>query len=136
MVRVFFNKRGTGKTKNLINFANEKVSEDKGDIVFIDDNRRHILELERRIRFISTNEFSIMDSNSFYGFLCGIISEDYDIDSIYIDELYDIVQVDSENAAHLFSKLEKLSENYNVDFYINICDEAGCLPEYIKKYVA
>ena len=90
MIQVFFNNRGSGKTKALINLANEKAYCCKGNVVYIDDDERPLLELDRKIRVISTKNFKLSDYNSFYGFLCGILSEDYDIDTIFIDGLSNI----------------------------------------------
>lgn len=135
MIHVFCNKRGSGKTKALISLANEKVLTNKGHIVYIDDDRRPLLELDRRIRFIATNEFYLKNQESFYGFLCGILSEDYDIDTIFIDGLFNIVEGNLHDAAHLFCLLEKLMENSNVDIYININGDKE-MPDFIKKYVA
>lgn len=135
MIQVFCNKRGSGKTKALINMANEKALANKGHIVYVDDDKRPIFDLSRKIRFISTCDFCVDDYNSFYGFLCGILSEDYDIDTIFIDGLFNIVKGKLQDAAHLFFSLEKLEKQYNVNFYINI-NEDESIPEFIKKYVA
>jgi hypothetical protein len=136
MIQVFCNKRGSGKTKALINMANSRVKECKGDVVYIDDDSRPILELDRRIRFVTTNDFGLKDYNSFYGFLCGMLSEDYDIETIYIDGLFNIVSGNIGDAAHLFLSMEKLSKNYNLNIFININHEGAEIPEFIKKYVA
>ena len=88
MIQVFYNNRGSGKTKDLINLANDRVACCKGNLVYIDDDDRPLLELNRNIRFISTKDFQLTDYNSFYGFLCGILSEDYDVDTIFIDIKY------------------------------------------------
>jgi hypothetical protein len=135
MIQVYFNKRGSGKTKALIDMANNKIGDNLGHIVYLDDDRRALLEIDRRIRFIDTSEFEITNSENFYGFLCGILSEDYDIDTIFVDGLFNIVKEDIENAAHLFCLLEKLASTYNVSFYININEEHQ-MPDFIKKYVA
>lgn len=135
MIHVFCNKRGSGKTKALINLANEKALTSKGHIVYIDDDRRPLLELDRRIRFIATNEFYLKNQESFYGFLCGILSEDYDIDTVFIDGLFNIVEGNLHDAAHLFCLLEKLMDSNNIDIYININGDKE-MPDFIKKYVA
>lgn len=135
MVHVFCNKRGSGKTKALINLANDKVEEGKGHIVFINDDNRPMLQLNKNVRFISTEGFNLKKQEGFYGFLCGIISEDYDIDTIFIDGLFNIIEGDLQNAAQLFYLIEKLSEKNNISFYININGDNE-MPEFIKKYVA
>ena len=134
MIQVFCDKRGSGKTKALVQLANEKVPTNNGNMVYIDDDRRLIYDLDRKIRFISANEYSIATNDAFYGFLCGILSEDYDIDTIFIDGLLNIVKGNLLDAAHLFSKIEKLENQYKVSFYININGEES-LPDFIKKYV-
>lgn len=135
MIHVNCNKRGSGKTKMLINLANKMISENEGNIVYIDDDKRPLLELDRRIRFIATSEFDLKNQETFYGFLCGILSEDYDIDTIFIDGLFNIVEGNLRDAAHLFYLIEKLSEENEVDFYMNI-NEDEKIPEFIMKYVA
>ena len=136
MIHVFCDKRGSGKTKALINLANQKAMEAKGDVVYLDDDDRPLLELNRKIRFISTNDFALKDYNSFYGFLCGVISEDYDIDNIFIDGLFNIVPGNVNDAAHLFYDIEKIAQKYNIEFYININNEEKDIPEFMRKYVA
>lgn len=135
MIHVFCDKRGSGKTKALINLANEKVCESKGHVVYIDDDKRPLLELDRQIRFIDTCDFDLRHEDSFYGFLCGVISEDYDIDTIFVDGLFNIIDMEIEDAAHFFCSLEKITNKNNIDFYININGE-GEVPEFIKRYVA
>lgn len=136
MIQVFCNKRGSGKTKALINMANSRILTAKGDVVYVNYNQRPMLELDRRIRFISTEDYNLKDYNSFYGFLCGMLSEDYDIETIYVDGLSNIISGDIRDAAHLFLSLEKLSQKNGLDVYINISQDSKELPEYIKKYVA
>lgn len=136
MLHVFCDKKGSGKTKALIQSANEKINMSKGNIVYIDDDSRHIFQLDRRIRFISTDEFQLKNYSNFYGFLCGILSEDYDVSTIYIDGLFNIVEGSLEDAAHLFYDMEKLTHKYNVDFYLNVSVEKDTMPDFIKKYVA
>lgn len=136
MLHVFCDMKGSGKTKALIQSANEKINSSKGNIVYIDDDNGPILHLDRKIRFVSTEQFGLKDYNDFYGFLCGILSQDYDISTIYIDGLFNIIEGNIEDAAHLFYSIEKLSREYNVEFYLNINHEKDSIPEFIKKYVA
>ncbi|WP_106063197.1 hypothetical protein [Clostridium liquoris] len=134
MIQVLCDQRGAGKTKALIDMANNKVGTSKGHVIFIDDDKRALFELHRDIRFITTCDYNLKNYEGFYGFLCGILSADYDIDTIFIDGLFNIVNLDVEDAAHLFYKLEKLEEEYDVDFYISANEEEE-IPECMKKYI-
>lgn len=136
MIQVFCNRRGSGKTKALIEMANNEVNHCKGNVVYIHNNTRPMLQLDRRIRFVATDEFNLKDYNTFYGFLCGMLSENYDIQAIYIDSLSNIICSEIDAAANLFSSLEKFSQNYNIQFFINISHECDEIPEFIKKYGA
>lgn len=135
MIHVFCGQRGSGKTKKLIDLANDNVQFARGESVYIDDDNRAMLVLNRNIRFISTDDFKLKDYESFYGFLCGLISENYDIEYIYIDELSNIVRgKDLYSANSLFEKINELSRRYEVKFFINLNHDCEDLPEFIKQY--
>ncbi|MHC6178529.1 hypothetical protein ACYUJ6_01460 [Clostridium sp. JNZ X4-2] len=136
MIHVFCSKRGSGKTKKLIGLANEKAMIGRGHIVYVDDDKRPLCELNRKIRFIATSDFNLKKMETFYGFLCGILSEDYDIDTIFIDGLFNIIDGNLKDMSHLFYDIEKLSVEYRVNFYISINEEEEKIPEFIMKYVA
>ncbi|MBL4933940.1 MULTISPECIES: hypothetical protein [Clostridium] len=135
MIQVFCSERGSGKTKKLINLANDNLEDAKGDSVFIDDDNRTMLSLNRKIRFISTEEFTLKDYESFYGFLCGLISENYDIENIYVDGLSNIVRGNELNGAELlFEKMKNLSRRFGVKFFINLNHNCNDVPEFIRQY--
>ncbi len=136
MIQVFCARRGAGKTKRLIELANEHSNKAKGDSVYIDDDARRMMQLRGRIRFINTNELGVIDCDSFYGLLCGVISQNYDVENIYIDALSSIVNSISESTS-LFRKLKEFSQRYNLNLYINLnCECTDELPDCIREHVA
>ena len=137
MIQVFCARRGSGKTKRLIELANHQQITAKGDSVYIDDDSRQMLQLARGIRFVDTNEYNVDDCQSFYGMLCGIISSNYDIENIYIDGLSNIVRCTMKDSTELFRKIAGLTDRFGVNVYINInVDNAEEVPSCIKEYVA
>lgn len=134
MIRVFCNRRGSGKTKKLIELANSYVDKAKGDSVYIDKKNKNRIQLNNKIRFVATEEFKITDCSSFYGAICGIISGNFDIENIYIDEFLSIVACDINDTYHLFNKLRSLTKEYNINLFINIDSEKG-IPNFIKEYL-
>jgi thymidine kinase len=136
MIHVFCGRKGSGKTKALIKLANEKVDGAKGNIVYIDDDTKAILQLSGKMRFVATNEFNLKSNNDFYGFLCGMLSKDYDIDTIFVDGVFNIVDDKFEHTAQLFSKMDSLAKKYNVEFYVNVSCETLNPPEFLKNYIA
>ena len=137
MIQVFCARRGSGKTKRLIELANHQQITAKGDAVYIDDDSRPMLQLARGIRFVDTNEYNVDDCQSFYGMLCGIISSNYDIENIYIDGLSNIVRCTMKDSTELFGKIAGLTDRFGVNVYINInVDNAEEVPSCIKEYVS
>jgi len=104
--------------------------------LYIDDDTKAALELSRKMRFVATNEFGLKNNNDFYGFLCGMLSRDYDIDTIFVDGVFNIVDDKLEPTAQLFSKMDSLAKKYNVEFYVNVSYECLNPPEFLKNYIA
>ncbi|AYE34908.1 hypothetical protein [Clostridium septicum] len=137
MIQIFCASRGSGKTKRLIELANNHVNNCKGDSVYIDDDSRPMRLLKRSIRFVTTKDFEVENCNSLYGLLCGLISQNYDIENIYIDGLSNIVNCTITESTQLFAQLKNLANKFNLNLYINLnCDNKEELPEFIREYVA
>ncbi|MDD6796182.1 MAG: hypothetical protein PUE01_12375 [Clostridiaceae bacterium] len=136
MIQVFCSKRGSGKTKKLIDLANSQLEKAKGNSVYIDDDTSYITQIDSRIRFIATNDFEINDYKAFYGLLCGIISEDYDIENIYIDGEFSINSSTNNEASFWLKKIDELSSKFNINIYMNVHYEKKDIPEFIKEFVA
>lgn len=135
MVNFICGKKGSGKTKRLISMANENVNKVNGDIVFIEAKRRHTLDLNHKIRYISAMDFDIKTIETFHGFLCGIIAEDYDIEKIYIDGLYKIVELDFYLLEKLINDLKGIEKEFDIQFIISMdCDEED-VPKQMKTYL-
>lgn len=136
MIQIFCNERGSGKTKKLIEKANDNIKKAKGNIVFIDDDHTNARLINRNIRFASTEDFNIKGCKCFYGFLCGIISNDYDIEHIYIDGLLSIVNCSLDETKELFFKLAEICKKYSINMFININrEEISGIPEFIEEFV-
>ncbi|MGY3755382.1 hypothetical protein ACWOAQ_01865 [Helcococcus kunzii] len=135
MVKLILGKSGSGKTKYLIDNANEEKSRGNGNIVFVDTDDTHIFSLDYAIRLINANKFGINNIDSLYGFIAGIVSRDYDIEKMYLDGLYQIIDFDKENLSTLMEKLNKFSKDTNVDLFIGLDIEENELPEGLEAEV-
>ena len=134
MVKFVLGAKGTGKTKWLIDNANKDMKEGNGNIIFVDVDDSHIFSLDYSVRLINAMDFNILDIESFYGFLCGIISMDYDIEKIYVDGIYKIMSIKTGDLERLLEILSKINEKYNVEFYINVDYVLSEIPEHLKEY--
>jgi len=134
MVQFIAGGKGEGKTKRLIDLANANAKSTDGHLVFIDDDRRHIYDLNHSIRFVEANTYPISNYREFTGFICGILSQDSDIKCIYVDGLTNIIKiVDDESLVKLIMRLQTLSIREEVDFVISMNCKADDLPEEVKK---
>lgn len=135
MISIISGEKGKGKTKILIEKANTEVKTAKGSIVFLDKSNRHMYELNNKIRLVNVCEYFIENHFEFIGFICGIISADHDLQTIYLDSFLKNAFVDSDNFEHIITKLEKVSETFKVDLVISISVDFENLPENAKKLV-
>ena len=136
MIKVIYGTKGMGKTKTLVDTANSLIAKSSGDIVFIDDSSQLMYDLKHEVRFINVAEFPVVGASGFLGFICGIISENYDIDSMLIDGVNYIVKENIASLSEFFSGLKQLAEKYDIDFYVSANGDPENVPEFIKEFMA
>ncbi len=120
MVKLIAGLKGTGKSKEMVKNANEQSMVAKGNIIFIDDDNRDMHALNHRIRFINVSEMPIDIKDEFFGFLTGIIASNYDIEHIFIDGLFNKVDISDEELVKWFDRVDELSENFDIDFTVTL----------------
>ncbi len=134
MVKFILGRKGAGKTKWLIDNANKDMKEGNGNIAFVDVDDDHIFSLNYNVRLINAMEFNILNVESFYGFLCGLLSMDYDLEKIYVDGIYKVMSLDLQDLVYLHDALKKICTKYNVEFYVNVDYTLDKIPEFMKEY--
>jgi len=139
MVKFLAGLKGEGKTRKLIDMANKNVNVTDGHLVFIDDDKRHIHDLHRNIRFVETEKGLLANYREFIGFILGILSQNNDITHIYVDGLSNIISnicditPESEDLIKLKNRMELLSKKENVGFTVTLHCNKDDLPEEIKE---
>ena len=135
MVKLLIGHKGSGKTKQMIDLANQSLEQRDGSIVFINKNNRLMLDLKYRIRVISMEEYPhITNIDEYIGFVYGIISSDHDIQMIFIDSILKHADVKIEHLEEFLSRLSKISEMYGPDFVVSISADIDEIGDYIKQY--
>jgi len=135
MIELILGKKGSGKSKKIVEMANNLVSETDGDIVYIDDDSRCMYDLKHEIRFVNCSEYHVDDINMFYGFVCGIISQDFDISYIFIDGLKNMIHDELAAMEGLFKNLNRVLEKSNIHAVIVVSADPETVPEYVKQYI-
>lgn len=129
MVQIIAGKKGKGKTKYLLAGANEAIDQATGSIVYIDKNGKHMYELSNKVRLINVAEFPIRSYNAFIGFICGIISQDHDIEVIYLDSFLTVAHLEeAEDLTQAIDDFEGLGEKYGIRFVLSISRDPHMLP--------
>ncbi|MCD6436133.1 MAG: hypothetical protein J7L15_07065 [Clostridiales bacterium] len=135
MVRLIVGGKGTGKSKKIIDLANEQLETTSGHIIFIDDDMKHSYKINHGIRLLSVEDDSIRNVDGFYGYLCGAVSTDYDIETIYIDGLVKMVNLTFDEIPDYIEKIENLCENFDVSFIITLSYEEEELPDSLREKI-
>lgn len=128
MIKLLVGNAGSGKTKEIIEHANQALQSAKGDILFIDESKEGLLELNHKIRYIDISEFPINSSDEFISFLCGILSTNYDIEKFFLDGVLNVYILTVEETLTWLKHIDALSEQHHVDFEITLS-----LPETSSK---
>lgn len=135
MIQIITGLTGEGKTKQLIHLANEKSRQIKGHVVYIDSATTHRFDLSHHVRLIETPSIPLQSSHDFFGFLCGILSSNHDIEVILIDELIKITHLGIDELVYFFEKLKTLSTSYHVDLIVGTSCAHQDIPMPLKPYL-
>ena len=124
MVKLLLGHKGTGKTKRMIELANENVENGRGSTIFINKNARLMYDLKYKIRVICMEDYEhITNCDEYIGFLYGIISSDHDIETIFIDSILKHADFTLGDLPEFIARLKKISKNYGMDFVVRLSAE-------------
>ncbi len=136
MIKCIVGLKGSGKTKQLIQMVNETVQKEHGSVICIEQSQKLTYDINHHCRLIDTVDYAISGFEGFYGFICGLFAQNYDISTIFVDSLYKITgSSDPEDAKTFFEKLDIFAKKNNINFIITISAEADELPEIAKLYL-
>lgn len=133
MIKFILGAAGSGKTKWLIDRANEEIESGNGNLAFVEVEDDHIFSLDYNVRLINVSEYNLTNLDNFYGFLTGLLAMDYDLEKIYVDGIYKIFDLKDEDLVYLFNKLNALNLE-DREIYINIDYVMSDFPEELKEY--
>lgn len=136
MVELIVGEKGRGKTKMLMGKANNDIKITGGNIVYLDCNNKHMYELSNRVRLINIPEFNIRSADMFLGFIYGIVSQDNDLDRMFLDNFMSISHIETvEDTEQLIKELSDISDRYEIDFVIGLSKRKDELTDYLKELV-
>ena len=135
MIKAIIGTKGTGKTKVLIDNVNAAAKVAEGNVVFISNNTsQNMYDITSKVRMADTSDFEIASWNEFFGFICGIISGNFDITNVFVDGTLKIGG-DLDGFDAFLEKIDALGKKYDINFELSVSVDKDAAPEYIKKYV-
>lgn len=135
MIQIIAGKKGSGKTKRLIDMTNSTAREASGDVLFLDDDNRYMFDVDHAVRFINAEDYHIHNTDMFLGFICGMLSSNFDISAIFIDAFLKICRQDVENSAPVIAMLNELGVKHNVQFVLSLSVDPEEVPDFMKEYL-
>ena len=91
--------------------------------------------LDNKIRLINVYDYPIRSYNAFIGFLCGIISQDYDLEYMFLDSFLKLAHLEGQDISSALVELEQLGQQYGVTPVLSISMDAQDLPEFAQSKV-
>ena len=135
MGQLIVGEKGKGKTKHLLDKVNTEIKNVSGNIVYLDKSAKNMYELNNKVRLIDVSDYFIENFSEFLGFVCGIISQDHDLEQMYLDSFFPISKAEKEDMDACIDKLEKVGEKFGVDFVVAVSLTESELSDKAKSKV-
>ena len=136
MVELIVGKKGKGKTKVLLDRVNGAVKEANGTIVYLDKSTKHMYELNNKVRLIDVSSYPLKNADEFVGFICGIISQDHDLEQIYLDSFLKVSKLEDADVTDTLDQLDKIGEKYGISIVVSISLDKEEIPEALQDKIA
>ena len=129
MVYLITGPRGSGKTQQMIELANEKEKTSNGNVVLIKKSHRDTSSVNFNIRAICMADYSdITTLEELIGFLYGMVAGNHDIETIFIDGVLKQVDISIDSFPVFMQKIDKIAKANHIEFYLSVSLEADKIP--------
>lgn len=137
MVKVIVGKKGTGKTKMLIDMVNRAVEEDRGSIVCIEAGRNLTYDIKYAARLIDIYDYPIAPGvDPLFAFICALHAQNFDVSHIFIDSLQKSARIDDLAEFERFIKqLDAFGSRHNIDFTVMLSCERELAEKHLSEYL-
>ena len=132
MIKLFIGGKGSGKTKTLIELANNATNASNGSVVCIEKGDKLTHDITYKARLIDSDEYGICVADTLYGFIAGVLASNSDITDMFVDSALKIIGNDVVGFEAMLKKLEGITKDVNLVMTASIAVE-DC-PDAIKAY--
>lgn len=135
MVHLIVGKKGKGKTKYLLDKVNAAIKVSEGNIVYLDKSNKHMFELNNKVRLIDVSTYPLKNSDEFVGFICGIISQDHDLQEMYLDSFLTNAHLEDKDITDTLVQLDEISKAFNITFVLSVSVDKHEVPEAFQDNI-
>ena len=135
MIQVIYGAKGTGKTKQIVDQANDFAKTAKGVVVYLDRTNHRLHDLHRNVRLVDASYYDLKSQRDILSFIKGMLAANFDIDHIYIDGIARLLDCNVSELAELYNGLEVISKEHSVNFVITASGAKEELPDFITKHI-
>ena len=129
MVNLITGPRGSGKTQQMIDLANEKVKTSNGNVVLIKKSHRDTHSVDFNVRAICMDDYKDIETlEEFVGFLYGMVAGNHDIDTIFIDGALKQADITINSLPDFLQKLDKIATTNNIEFFVSVSASKEDIP--------
>lgn len=132
MINLIIGKKGSGKTKRLIEYANNAAGKSAGNVVVIEKGNHLTYDISHDTRLIDIDSYGISGADALGGFICGVCAANYDITDIFVDSTLKIIGHDISVLTAFLKKMSRLSVLANTKITLLISADPSELPDEIK----
>lgn len=133
MINLITGKRGTGKTKVLVDMIKESAEKATGNVVCIERGMKLTYDIPHKVRLVDAEEYGITSFDSFYGFVAGMLAGNYDIQEVFVDGILKIGGRDYNALGAMLEKLAMIAKDVKITFTVSADDEV--LPQTVKAFI-
>lgn len=135
MIKLIIGKKGSGKTKTLIEMVNNTLSATKGSVVCIEKGDKLKFDINYRCRLVDTEEYLITDGQSLFGFIAGILASNHDVTDIFVDSALKICENNAESFDKFLDELDALVKTHEINCVITSSVDKSEASATVLKYV-
>ena len=133
MIKVIIGKKGTGKTKILVDMVNSAVESATGNVVCIEKGTKLTYDVKHSARLVDISAYGVSGYQGVYSFVAGMLAANYDIKEIFIDGIFRMAGDDQAELSNFVSMLEKLDAE--VDFVLTVSADASEVADNVKACI-
>ena len=135
MIQVIYGAKGTGKTKQIVDHANDFAKSAKGVVVYIDRSNHRLHDLHRNVRLVDASHYDLSTQHDILSFIKGMLAANYDIEQIYIDGISRLLDCNVSELGELYEGLQQICKEHGVNVVITASGAKEDLPEFITKHI-